>query len=114
VVLWISGHSGVQKITVHGVQIPELSYVALHIGDSIYSKSMLKTFEQLAQAESGHQAFMTDSAHKAISGTINGEWRSGLSGATLDSIVDEIGGYFIPFYKYLGKPAFLIMMLLFI
>lgn len=103
-----------EKVPAEGVQIPDLSYGALHFGDSIYSKAMLDVFEQLTQAEFGRKAFLTDSAHQAIAGQKDGEWGSGLSSAALDSIVDEIGGYFIPFYRFLGKPAFFIMMLIFV
>ena len=103
-----------KRIMIDGVQIEDLSYGALHFGDSIYSKTMLDTFEQLAQAEFGRKAFLVDSAHQALAGQVDGEWGSGLSGVALNSIVDEIGSHFIPFYKYLGKPAFFIFTLIFI
>lgn len=103
-----------EKVTVEGVKIDDLSYGALHFGDSLYSKAMLSTFEQLAQAEYGRKAFLTDTAHQAIAGQREGKWGSGLSDFAVSNIVDTIGGYFIPFYNVLGKPAFLIMMVIFV
>lgn len=103
-----------EKVTVEGVHIDDLSYAALHFGDSLYSKAMLATFEQLAQAEYGRKAFLTDTAHQAITTGRDGKWGSGLSEFAVSNIVDTIGGYFIPFYNLLGKPAFLILMVIFV
>lgn len=103
-----------QKVTIEGVKIDDLSYGALHFGESLYSKDMLLTFERLAEAEFGRKAFLRDTAHQAIQNQQDGKWGSGMSDYAVSNLVDVIGGYFIPFYNLVGKPAFYIMMLIFV
>ena len=103
-----------EQVPVGGVKVDELSFKALHFGESMYSNDQLEQFSKLKESAHARKAYLADLSHQATEGKSEGEWGLGLGGNAISNLLDTLGNNFIPYYRFFGRPALSIMWVLFL
>ena len=103
-----------EQVPVGGVKVNELSFKALHFGESMYSNDQLEQFSKLKESAHARKAYLADLSHQATEGKSEGEWGLGLGGNAISNLLDTLGNNFIPYYRFFGRPALSIMWVLFL
>lgn len=109
-----------EEVAIQPIHIDDQQSVSsLHLGEGLYSLEQQAKFDYFVSVERARAAYLADTTHQAIQGAIegglsSGEWGSGLSQNAMAAVLDEVGGAFIPGYRFLGKPLLWLMFIIFV
>jgi hypothetical protein len=102
-----------EHIPITDVNIDDVDLATMGLGKSIYSQKQLEDFASFQEAANTREAYVAEQAEIAHgSMSSSGEWGMGLNQWAQSQLIDLVGNYFVPFYKFLGPPTVTLIVIL--
>ena len=81
--------------------IGDFKVMNLGLGRSIYSSAQLEEFAYFQESQGTRRAFLAESVERAYNSRAGGQWGSGLSDLTTESLVDAVGLFLVGILRML-------------
>ncbi len=102
------------KIPMKPIAIDDIKVMNLGLGRSIYSPAQLEEIACFQESQGTRRAFLAESAERAYNSRARGQWGSGLSDLTTESLIDTVGYHLVPMYRVIGPTAAVALLVLFL
>jgi len=83
------------------IAIDDIKVMNLGLGRSIYSSAQLEEFAYFQESQGTRRAFLAESVERAYNSRAGGQWGSGLSDLTTESLIDAVGLFLVGILRML-------------
>ena len=89
------------RIPMKPIAIDNIKVMNLGLGRSIYSSAQLEEFAYFQESQGTRRAFLAESVERAYNSRAGGQWGSGLSDLTTESLIDAVGLFLVGILRML-------------